>query len=370
MERWGPGRTKSKFIMGKVVFYLVVWALLIAADRLQAQEQEVPDYRIERLEKKREAIKNSEREALKLKVELINKRVDSGNLSKDEADILKKEAAEKHARNIESKLTIIENYIDLLRRNGEFDLNLDSGMAVLGFGADDEEGDLIFGIKVNRGDQKKLKYDRRTFSNLILGVGLNNAVIDGQSLQDSPYKIGGSRFFELGYAWQTRVLQNSNFLRINYGVSFQFNGLKPKDNQYFVVNGDQTDLEEFQYDLNKSKFRMDNLVFPLHLELGPSKVHYTEKSIRYNTDRQFKIGLGGYAGFNLGSRQKLKYRLDGNRVKDKLKRDYNTNDFVYGLSAYAGIGETMLYVKYDLNPIFNNAEVEQRNISLGFRFQL
>lgn len=356
--------------MGKVILHLVVWAVLIGTDCLQAQEQKVPDYEIERLEKKKEVIKNSEREALKLEVELINKRMDSGVLSKEEADILKKKAAEKYARNIESKLVIIENYIDLLRRNGELGLNLESSEAVLGFGANEANGDLIFGVKINRGDQKKVIYDRRTYSNLILGVGLNNAIIDGQSLQDSPYKIGRSRFFEMGYAWRTRVLKNTNFLRINYGVSFQFNGLNPKDNQYFVINGDQTDLEEFQYDLNKSKFRMDNLVFPLHLEFGPSKVHHTEKSIRYSTDKQFKVGLGGYAGFNLGSRQKLKYKLDGNRMKDKLKRDYNTNDFIYGLSAYAGFGETMLYVKYDLNPIFNNAEVEQRNISLGLRFQL
>lgn len=356
--------------MGKLVLHLVVWAVIVGTNCLWAQEQAVPDYKIERLENKKEAIKNLEREALKLTVETINKRVDSGDLSKEEADILKKDAAEKHAKNIESKLTIIENYIDLLRRNGELGLNLENNEAVLGFGANEANSDLIFGLKINRGDQKKLQYDRRTFSNLILGIGLNNALIDGQSLQDSPYSIGGSRFFEMGYAWQTRVLKNSNFLRVNYGVSFQFNGLKPKDDQYFVINGDQTELEQFQYDLDKSKFRMDNLVFPLHLEFGPSKVRHTDKSIRYDTDKQFKFGLGGYAGFNLGSRQKLKYKVDGNRVKDKLKRDYNTNDFIYGLSAYAGIGETALYVKYDLNPIFNNAAVEQRNISLGLRFQL
>lgn len=356
--------------MGKLVLHLVVWAVIVGTNCLWAQEQAVPDYKIERLENKKEAIKNLEREALKLTVETINKRVDSGDLSKEEADILKKDAAEKHAKNIESKLTIIENYIDLLRRNGELGLNLENNEAVLGFGANEANSDLIFGLKINRGDQKKLQYDRRTFSNLILGIGLNNALIDGQSLQDSPYSIGGSRFFEMGYAWQTRVLKNSNFLRVNYGVSFQFNGLKPKDDQYFVINGDQTELEQFQYDLDKSKFRMDNLVFPLHLEFGPSKVRHTDKSIRYNTDKQFKFGLGGYAGFNLGSRQKLKYKVDGNKVKDKLKRDYNTNDFIYGLSAYAGIGETALYVKYDLNPIFNNAAVEQRNISLGLRFQL
>jgi hypothetical protein len=111
-------------------------------------------------------------------------------------------------------------------------------------------------------------------------------------------------------------------------------------------------------------------VFPVHFEFGPSKVRRTEEKIRYSLEKQFRIGLGGYGGFNLGSRQKLKYSIDGEKVKDKFKRSYNTNDLVYGLSAYLGVEGVLLYAKYDLNPIFKNAEVDQRNISLGLRFDL
>ncbi|NNE77207.1 MAG: hypothetical protein HKN31_09055, partial [Pricia sp.] len=72
----------------------------------------------------------------------------------------------------------------------------------------------------------------------------------------------------------------------------------------------------------------------------------------------------------LSTRQKLKYELDGENVKEKLKRNYNTSNFVYGLSAYAGFDSILLYVKYDLNPIFKDATIEQHNISLGLRFDL
>ena len=143
-----------------------------------------------------------------------------------------------------------------------------------------------------------------------------------------------------------------------------------KDNQYFVLNGDQTELETFAFDLNKSKLRVDNLVFPVHFEFGPSKLRKSEEKIRYDIDNQFRFGIGGYGGFNMGVRQKLKYRIDGARVKDKLNRDYNVSNLVYGLSAYAGVGGTLLYIKYDLNPLFEDALVEQRNISLGLRFDL
>ncbi len=50
------------------------------------------------------------------------------------------------------------------------------------------------------------------------------------------------------------------------------------------------------------------------------------------------------------------------------KGDFNTNNFIYGLSAYVGFSEISLYVKYDLNPLFTNNPIKQNNISLGVRF--
>ena len=155
-------------------------------------------------------------------------------------------------------------------------------------------------------------------------------------------------------------------MRLKYGVSFQFNGLKADDNRYFVEDGDQTVLEEFPYEVDKAKLRMDNLVVPVHFVFGPSKITYDKKRAHYNTEN-FKIGLGGYAGLNLSTIQKLKYKEDGRDRKDKLSQNYNTSNFIYGLSAYVGYDNIGLYVKYDLNPIFKDNLIEQNNISVGLR---
>ena len=61
---------------------------------------------------------------------------------------------------------------------------------------------------------------------------------------------------------------------------------------------------------------------------------------------------------------------DGDKVKEKLKNNYNTNDLVYGLSAYLGWGGATLYGKYDLNPIFQDPNRELHNFSLGLRFDV
>ncbi len=207
---------------------------------------------------------------------------------------------------------------------------------------------------------KKTKfYQKRWFrsSDILIAVGFNNAITDHDSFNNSPYKFGGSRFFELGWVYKTKLSKQPNVLSLKYGISFQFNGLKPTDNLYFVQEGDQTFLEEFPLDLKKSKLTITNLVAPVHLEIG-------------SATGRFKLGIGGYGGFNIDTRQKLKYTRDGNRIKDKIKKSYNASNLVYGLSTYCAFGDTALYLKYDLSPLFKNQTTEQRNISLGLRFDM
>ena len=341
---------------------IAVWALALTQG--YAQEENVMN-RIEFLEKSKELIINEEKDGLKVQVANINEMLDEGEITAAEADQMKQKAAEETALNIENKLAIVDNKIELLRRNG---VDSDSKFQIVGFGTDNETGESIFGVSISSTDERKRKYDRRTKSELIFSFGLNNVIGDGQSLNDSPYKVGGSRYAEIGLGWKTRVFKESNWLRFKYGISFQFNGLKAEDNLYHVDTGSQTELMEFPVELDKSKFRVDNLVVPIHFEFGPSKKIEKETYFRYSTYRKFRVGLGGYAGINLGARQKLKFKEDGQRVKQKLKADYNTNNFIYGLSGYVGWSQLSLYVKYDLNTIFKNDPLEQRNVSLGLRW--
>ena len=356
--------------MKTITFYSSVLFILFVSQVMFGQE----DYqkKIEELKIEKQRIVEQEKNALKFEVRDINKRLENGDISENEAQVLKEEVAKQRALNIENRVAIIDNRIALLERNKGDVLTLSEIDTIYG---DRMRLDLFIDGKPAftfnpRRHKREIKYDRRTYSDFVMAIGLNNALIEGQSLSDSPYKIGGSRFFEMGWQWRTRVFKNSNWLRFNYGFSFQFNGLKPDDNQIFVQNGDQTVLEEFEYNLDKSKLRMDNLVFPVHFEVGPSRMRKTERSIRYSIRDQFRLGFGGYGGFNLGTRQKLKYNRDGEDVKDKLKRDYNTSDLIYGVSGYMGIDGVLLYLKYDLNPIFKNADIKQNNISLGLRFDI
>jgi len=339
---------------------IAIW--LVSIMSINAQEIDITITK-ESLEASKEQIIKEEKDALKLEVEAVNKRLDSEEINQEEADILKAKAAEKHALNIENKIAIVDNRIALLERNDDETIVHIGKNKVIVEVFDD--GDFV-SVSFN----KDKKYDKRTSSRLVVAVGFNNLITEGESFSDTEIKIGGSRFFELGWAWKTRVFKESNWLRIKYGFSFSWDGLKPDDNQYYVDIGEETVLEVHPQDLDKAKLRVDKLLFPVHFEFGPSKKKEYSNYFRYSTYKQLKVGLGGFVGFKMSSRQKLKYEVDNSKKKEKIKASYNTNSVMYGLSGYIGWGWTALYVRYEINPIFKNNLVDQHNISMGLRFDI
>ncbi|RNL84499.1 hypothetical protein ED312_13805 [Sinomicrobium pectinilyticum] len=365
--------------MLRIISYITYVILLFIAQNLcaqAAQEKDSSEIRtrervLKAIDEEKERVVREEKSRLKKEVEFIRELETKGEITKEEAQNRKEEKARRTALNIENKLAVLENKRALVERGEEKGWEYLRGATLgIGIGSNyDGNGSRLIGIQFEN-VRKDKKYDRRTYSNIVVALGFNNALIEGESLNDSPYKTGGSRFFELGWQWKTRILKNSNAVRVSYGLSFQSNGLKPESNQYFEKEGEITRLKTYPYDLKKSKFRQDNLVVPVFFEFGPSKRTDYDDYFRYSTRKKINVGIGGYAGINLTSRQKLKYTSEGRTSREKIKDDYNTNNFVYGLAAYAGIGGSSLYLKYDLNPVFKSPNIKQNNISLGLRFEL
>lgn len=363
---------KTIIYIGLLLSQILLCQQVVAQEVKITKNTEKTSQETEAIKQKKEKVIAEEKEALKNEVVAINRRLNDGEISEEEANKLKEEAAEITALNIDNKIAIIDNSVALSDRSG---IQINTEDTNIKIGTDpyrievavfDEDQQSI--VEIDLGKPKK--HDKRTHSNLLVSFGLNNAIIEGQSIDDSPYKIGKSKYYEMGWVWSTRLLNNSNAIRFRYGFSFTFNGLNPIDNLYFVQDGDYTYLEDYPVNLTKAKLRMDNLVIPVHFEFGPSKKIESKNYFRYSTRRQFKFGIGGYGGFNLGTRQKLKYSEDGSKQKDKLKKSYNTSNFIYGISSYVGVDSFSLYVKYDLNDIFNEPNRKENNISLGLRFDL
>ena len=253
--------------MKHITLYASALILFIASQNLIAQEKY--ERKIEVLEAQKEKITEQEKEALKEEVKEINRRYDRGKITLEEANELKEKAAKRRALNIENRIAIIDNKIAFLNRNKD-GIELEGLDEESWIQFEETEDDIIFGIRLSKENNRRIKYDKRTTSDIVLAFGLNNALIRGQSFSRSPYQYLGSRFFEIGYAWNTRLLRDKGWLRLKYGVSFQFNGLKPTGNQIFALSGDSgfpsvvlttiPDGNGGALELTKSKFRMDSFI--------------------------------------------------------------------------------------------------------------
>jgi hypothetical protein len=305
-------------------------------------------------------IAEEEKRALKSEVEALDKAVELGKMTKEEAATLKAKIAEERAKNIETKIAAQEKALrDLVNGNVNEEESNDSlkknSFAIPG------------GFKSKNYD--KNKSENRTTSQAVFAGGYNNLVTDG-AVANSQFGYGRSGFWEWGVTWNTRLSNNNNLLHLKYGAGFMYNSLHATDNRIFADINNQTVLVDAGVETKAKRTYFKNVYFvvPMHLEFDFSKTKIVDDKKVFKSHTGARFGIGGFVGVNTNSKQFIEYEQNGYKFKEKQKGDFNVNDFTYGVSTYIGYRATSLYLKYDLNPIFKNNPVDQNNISLGIRF--
>ena len=330
------------------------------------------------LEMIQERIKNEVKEELKDNIKTINKKLDEREITQDKAEKQKKKIAEQKAKNIGERQEIARLFFQYAQRN-----NMDNICEIeLPVRKEDYE-EWVCHIENKESENKGWPFDWPQLTNsgeeysvvhsrLILGFGFNNTFTEDDFLSNNNYDNFSSRYFEIGWEWSRRILKEANWFRFNYGLSFQFNGFKQDNDFIFVENGKQTELQDSGRDLDKSKFRMTNIIIPLHIELNNSmKVKKPDTAKRRTfTQPDFKFGFGGFLGINTANMQKLKYEQNGNDFKLKEKGDFNVERFLFGLSTYVGFDDVQLFGQYNLNPVFSDNSTNEHNFQIGIRLEL
>jgi hypothetical protein len=359
--------------MRNFTIYLVLLLCLFASkilaqDPNQKNEQanQTFEVQVKQIASNIEKITNEEKVALKKEVDAVNDELANGTITKEEAERKKEALAQVRATNIETRVANEQEKLEVLVQK-KVDGKIESNNL--------KELDRRKSIKIYFGDDLKKKdsicenkSEKRTTTQFVLAFGVNNLVTDG-SVANSDFYYWQSRFFEWGLTYNTRIFKNDNLLHLKYGFSVMYNNISPTDNRYFVPEGNnQTNLEVLPYELENSRFKNVYLVAPLHLEFDFSGNKSKEGNASFSTHKGVRFGIGGYGGFRIKSKQKMDYNIDGENIRIKTKGNFNANDLIYGVSTYLGYKATSLYLKYDLNPLFENNVIDQNNISLGIRF--
>jgi hypothetical protein len=364
--------------MKRILLILV----LLSATMSQSQEKTF-EKEVSKISRRIEGITKTQKDSLKTKVVSIEQRLEKGEITKKTAETLKKEIATYHARRIEMLVGQQERLLQLLvqdKTNGKIASSETTTTE------DDDNtftiGNKTFRLNIDKGSQverdkkriekqqRKDKNQRRTTTQFVFAMGINNVIDNGQfeSINDSEYKFWQSHFYEVGWTWKSRMNKNPGIFYFKYGVSFLWNNLRLEENRIHVKNGDITEIQTFTNQLSESRLRHVQMNFPVHFEWDLSKNKtYKDGRIKDRTNKSVRFGVGGFAGFKLGTRQYLKYNNEDNVAVNEVQKDnFNMNRINYGLSAYLGRRSTSFYVKYDLNPLFKNTET--RNVSMGVRF--
>ena len=344
--------------MQKIILYISI-ALLTLVNSVVAQEKTF-EQKAKEIAIQIKTIAEEEKRALKAEVEALDKAVELGKMTKEEAANSKSKIAVERAKNIETKIAEQEKAIrDLVNGNVNEEESNDS--------LKKNSFSIPGGFKTKYYD--KNKSENRTTSQTVLASGFNNLVTNNM-VANSDFGYGRSIFSEFGITLNTRLSNNSNLLHLKYGASFMYNHLHATNNRVFADINNQTVLVDAGVETKAKRTYFKNVYFvvPMHLEFDFSKTKMVDDKKVFKSHTGARFGIGGFLGVNTNSKQFIQYEQDGYRIRENQKGDFNVNDFTYGVSTYIGYRATSLYLKYDLNPIFKNNPVDQNNISLGIRF--
>lgn len=349
--------------MTRILLILV----LLSTTALFSQQKNFED-EVSKISNEIDQITMAHKDSLKIAIKEIDLKLQSKQINVTQADALKMEIASYHAKQIEIKVSKEQDKLQQLvqdKMDGKIVSEEPDAFKVQIFDSD------ITIFEGNRKKKNRIHHDKRTTTQFVFAMGLNNVLIDNdvESLNTSAYKFWQSHFYEVGFTFKTRFSKKPSKTYFKYGVSFLWNNLRAKNNQYHVVYGDQTVLERYPFPLEESRLRHVQMLFPMHVEFDFSKNSNSNGEIYDRTHGSWRLGFGGFWGFKLGTRQYLEYESDqAFEVEELQKADFNMNTLNYGLSSYVAYRGLGFYVKYDLNKLFRNSET--RNLSLGIRWDI
>lgn len=224
-------------------------------------------------------------------------------------------------------------------------------------------------------DATYAKRVRRTTNHFNIDLGLNNWLDDGQfpDANNELYsvKTWGSWYVALNSVNKTWI---TGPLVLDWGMGVSWYNWKLENASTLILKGDErVEFVESPVAGQKSKLTASYInihaVPMIDFSLGRKKVtSFKTKGVKIKkySSMGFRVGMGGYAGYRLGSHSKFK---NSTGDKDKESSNFYLENFRYGLRAQIGWKGVELWGTYDLNTVFfENRGPEGSNGLQGIAF--
>lgn len=215
-------------------------------------------------------------------------------------------------------------------------------------------------------------YWGRTWQSFNFDLGTNNYLSDGKfpDGDNALYSVRpwGSWYFAANSIQRTRLARKF-FIEWGIGISwytFKF------QNDNILIEKDDTGVQFIEdvrdVDFKKSKLSASYVTASL-IPVVDFRGHGKKPRIWDGRPSSFRIGVGPYIGYRIGSHSKIVYEEDGDREKDKNKDSFYLNNFRYGARLQIGFRSTDLFFNYDFNELFSEGKGPSLNaFSFGVVF--
>jgi hypothetical protein len=212
------------------------------------------------------------------------------------------------------------------------------------------------------------KPSRGTFHSFNFDVGTNNFLNDGRfpDADGELYAVRpmGSWYIALNSMQKTRINMNSY---LDWGVGVSWYNFKFQDNNILVARGPQ-EVEFTTDDRNVNFIKSKLTASYLNATVVPMIDFGKGKRWNYGRTGTFRMGVGGYVGYRVGSHSKLVYN-DNGKEKEKQNDSFYLNNLRYGARAQVGFRGTDFFFNYDLNELFaENRGPKLNAFSFGITF--
>jgi hypothetical protein len=211
----------------------------------------------------------------------------------------------------------------------------------------------------------------RTWQAFNTDLGLNNYLEREQFPFDNELhavRPWGSWYIAISSIQRSRLAKNF-FLEWGLGMSW-YNFKFQKDNVMLVKDEFGVNFQEDTRDVNfkKSKLSVSYIQASLIPVIDFGDHGRKPRFWDGYTGNSFRMGLGPYMAYRIGSHTKMVYNDDG-REKDRERDGYYLSNFRYGMRLQVGYRSTDLFFNYDLNELFQESRGPKLNaFSFGVIF--
>ena len=239
------------------------------------------------------------------------------------------------------------------------------------------------GIQVitnNEGDTVHVRIGKRIFDVIDNGNGTEittrKEYRDHRTYRESfnghwaGFELGANTFHTSDYSLYNNT-EFGEFFDLNYGKSLTFNlniaefAFSNERQTFGLMSGLGFSFMDFRFDQDmitieknaegllvprslesarKSKLNINYLTIPMILEV------YTPLKLN---NKHLTLAAGVIGGLNIGNHTKVKY---DDHSKDKIRSNFNVNQFKYELTGRLGLGELCLFANYSMTPLFKEGK--------------